>query len=220
MCWNPDISFNTFFIGILILVFIYVTNTYTKYKTPEFDNPWAYAFVLSFLLIQLMEFFMWRNLKNPSMNRTISWIMFFILSCQPLILMLLIDNPSVKRTLLAFYILYLIVHTGYIYQYTPSVMHTKIGHNGHLDWDFIVTKTNIDRLFLLIYCCICFPIFYYLKLKTFVFFTIISLALSMFFYYNNNTFGTMWCWMANLFLFYFLIQILFVKPFMEYNRLC
>ena len=42
MCWNPDISINTFLLGALTLVFVYYTNTYTKYKTPTFDNMWYF----------------------------------------------------------------------------------------------------------------------------------------------------------------------------------
>ena len=46
MCWNPDISINTFLFSSIVLLFIYFTNTYTKYKTPLFDNPIVYIFIL------------------------------------------------------------------------------------------------------------------------------------------------------------------------------
>ena len=68
MCWNPDISINTFLFSCLTLLFIYITNTYTKYKTPLFDNPIFYLLFLAVVSIQLIEFFLWRNLKNKFIN--------------------------------------------------------------------------------------------------------------------------------------------------------
>jgi hypothetical protein len=51
-------------------------------------------------------------------------------------------------------------------------------------------------------------------------FMISTLFLSLFFYWKYNTFGTMWCWGINLFLLYFVIDILLIQPYYEYNSLC
>jgi len=61
MCWNQDISINTFIFACLSLLFIFFTNTFTKYKTPTFDNPIVYLFLLSVAAMQLIEYFLWRN---------------------------------------------------------------------------------------------------------------------------------------------------------------
>lgn len=43
MCWNADISINTFTFGLFALLFIYIANTYSKYKTKTFENPLVYS---------------------------------------------------------------------------------------------------------------------------------------------------------------------------------
>jgi len=45
MCWNADISLNTFIFGLFSMIFIFITNTYTKYKTQTFNNPLMYLFL-------------------------------------------------------------------------------------------------------------------------------------------------------------------------------
>ena len=58
MCWNATISLNTFVFSAATLAFIAYNNTYTKYKLPEFiANPWLYAVIVSFVSIQLVEYF-------------------------------------------------------------------------------------------------------------------------------------------------------------------
>ena len=82
MCWNADISINTFIFAIFALVFIYITNTYSKYKTKIFDNPLVYLFFFEVALIQLVEYFLWRNLKNAKWNEMLSKIAAFIINTQ------------------------------------------------------------------------------------------------------------------------------------------
>ena len=38
MCWNKDVSLNTFLFSGFVLLLIYYNNTYTKYKVAEFDS--------------------------------------------------------------------------------------------------------------------------------------------------------------------------------------
>jgi hypothetical protein len=57
MCWNQDISINTFLFVCLTLLFIFITNTFTKYKTPFFNNPLMYLLLLLGASMQLIEFF-------------------------------------------------------------------------------------------------------------------------------------------------------------------
>ena len=56
MCWNADISLNTFIFGLFSMIFIFITNTYTKYKTHTFNNPLMYLFLGVVISIQLLEF--------------------------------------------------------------------------------------------------------------------------------------------------------------------
>ena len=68
MCWNKDISLNTFLFSSFILVLIIYNNTYTQYKINELDNIWMYLFFASFIFMQLIEYFIWRNINDPVYN--------------------------------------------------------------------------------------------------------------------------------------------------------
>ena len=48
----------------------------------------------------------------------------------------------------------------------------------------------------------------------------ISLFLLYSFYIHKNTFGSMWCWISNSILMYFLIKILFILPYFENKNIC
>ncbi len=38
MCWNKEVSINTFMFSIITLLFIYYNNKFTQYKIKEFVN--------------------------------------------------------------------------------------------------------------------------------------------------------------------------------------
>ena len=60
MCWNADVSFNTFIFSMFVLVLIMYNNRYTQYKIPGFD--WRLAlYFFSFIIMQLIEYFMWTS---------------------------------------------------------------------------------------------------------------------------------------------------------------
>ena len=79
MCWNADISINTFLFAIFALVFIFLANTYTKYKQETFKNPLVYLLLLEVASIQLIEFFLWKNLKNKKMNEFLTSLALYII---------------------------------------------------------------------------------------------------------------------------------------------
>ena len=62
MCWNADISLNTYLFSVFALIFIYISNTYTRYKVKWFDSLFIYFFVLLYVSMQLLEYFIWKNI--------------------------------------------------------------------------------------------------------------------------------------------------------------
>jgi hypothetical protein len=201
------------------LLFIFLTNTFTKYKTQTFDNSLVYLFLLEVASIQLIEFFLWKNLKNKFMNELLSKISSFIIFSQQITLILMIPNLTIKYSMALFYIILLLIYFEYKIIYNPIIFRTSIGTNGHLSWEWMNYK-GYENIFFFI-----FLLFYILpvlliKKSLLAFFLILSLVASLFFYYKYNTFGTMWCWSSNIFLLYFIIDILIIKPYYEYNYLC
>ena len=218
MCWNPDISINTFLFSCFTLLFIYITNTYTKYKTPFFDNPLVYFFIFSVVSMQLIEFFLWRNLKNKFMNEYLSKLASFVIILQPFFLILLIPILKIRYFMLSFYLFFMAAFLMYKKIYSPINFHTSVEKNGHLSWDFLRHKGYeyiVDIAYLFFYLSTVFilnnPLLYIFLIPSFL----ISI-----FYFKYNTFGSMWCWISNLFLLYFIINILLIQPYYEYNGLC
>ena len=84
MCWNAEISLNTFLFGCMTILFIYYTNTYTRYKSLLFDNLWYYIFLFVIISMQLLEYFIWKKIHNKSINQLLSKIGLFIIFLQPI----------------------------------------------------------------------------------------------------------------------------------------
>lgn len=222
MCWNADISLNTFIFGCFALSFIYITNTYTKYKTHTFDNPLVYLFMFAVISMQLTEYFLWKNMKNKSLNQYYSKIAWLVVLSQPLILMLMIQGLG-RYVMIGIYILFGMIFPFLYPNFGDSNFYTTVGKNGHLIWEWMSSKDPLkDKLvYLHIFCWLLYIVPLLLIRNTLLtLFCIGSLLLSIFFYYTQGTFGTMWCWSVNLFLLYFVVHILVIQPFLEYNSLC
>ena len=63
MCWNQYVSLNTFLFSTFILLLIFYNNKYSIYKIKELNNIYAYFFLMSFITMQLIEFFIWKNFQ-------------------------------------------------------------------------------------------------------------------------------------------------------------
>lgn len=226
MCWNADISINTFIFSCFALVFIYITNTYSKYKTPLFDNPLFYLFALLAASMQLLEFFIWRNLKNKALNTQLSKVGLLLLFSQIFVLILIVDNPIYRYSLLA--VLALISFMVYLYSQSHPIVFKTRESGGHLSWDWIILPglsftTNLVLLTigLLLYFIPFFLIKESQDLK--IRLVLLGILLYLFSYLvgkKDHTYGSLWCWSINLFFLYFIVNILLVQPFYEYNGLC
>jgi hypothetical protein len=216
MCWNADISLNTFMFVSLALIFIWTANTFTKYKSSVFDNKLVYLFVLNVAAVQLVEFFLWKNLKNAKMNAFFSKIMVGVIVLQPILLMLMVPHSTLRNGLfLAFALAALL----FFYVKNPTPFHTSVV-NGHLSWDWINFKGYY--LPLAVFCFYAIPL---MAIHQFAFslfaFTLIGIAAVNYWKYTKyQTVGSMWCWSTNLFLFLILADILILKPYREYNAVC
>ena len=83
MCWNEYVSINTFVFGIFVLLLIAFNNKYSQYKIADFENPYLYFFIGSVISMQFIEFVLWRNLNNKSINKTMSILGSLLLGIHP-----------------------------------------------------------------------------------------------------------------------------------------
>jgi len=219
MCWNADISINTFVFACFALLFILFTNTFTKYKLKEFENPLVYVYFFLIAIMQLLEFFIWRNLKNKSVNTLVSKIASFVVILQPLTIMLMIPNLNIRYYLLSIYVVFMIFYLSYKTLYNPIQFYSHVAKNNHLTWEWVNLK-GYEYIFYFGYVLLYLLALLFINNFVVSFFVILMLVVSFIFNFKYNTFGSMWCWLTNLILLYFLVKILIIKPYYEYNGLC
>jgi hypothetical protein len=221
MCWNENISLNTFMFTAAVLLFIYYNNTYTQYKLSEFKSGYLYLFILSFILIQLVEYFLWKSIhtNNKLMNYIFSilgWVLIFIL--QPITALFVLPNKynMLRNSLLCIYITIFIIIISIKQIYNPVQFVTTISKNGHLNWVWNKLYGYEFIIRILYFCCLAT-----LFLSVPLLISLYAVVTLIYCYYSSGlTMGTVWCWFSNLILLYFLIMILFILPFKEYNNLC
>ena len=219
MCWNQDVSINTFGFACLALLFIYITNKYTKYKTKTFDNPLVYLFLFAVASMQLIEFFLWRNLNDKTINKNLSTMAAFLIIIQQLVLMFMIKNINIRYILLLVYALF-VIFVGFSQKANNFItFNTFVGNNGHLSWEWMNHKKN-ETSYLFIWLLFYLLPLLLVKNNLLTLFVMLSMIITLAGYYKYNTFGTMWCWSSNFFLLYFIVDIILIKPYLEYNGAC
>lgn len=209
MCWNSEVSLNTFLFSSFVLGLIIYNNTFTKYKIRELNNIWIYLFFASFIFMQLIEFFIWRNIDNKFYNKMFSITATLLLLVQPIFSILIISNKKIKQILLSIYLLLALPYS--IWKFSTENIHSIISKSGHLQWIFFKTSPIILLMWLFF---LLFPLFYE-KLWGGCLFGMFLLSISYYTYMNDRTFGSMWCWIINFIFIYYAGYLLFYLPYVE-----
>ena len=82
MCYNSQVSLNTFLFSFSVLILIYI-NRNGKYRLENFHNKYVYLLFFSIIVMQLLEYFLWKNIDNEKMNKLLSIIGLIIILLQP-----------------------------------------------------------------------------------------------------------------------------------------
>ena len=213
MCWNEHVSINTFLTTIFVLLLIAYNNSTSQYKIKEFDNKYLYIFTFVIVSMQFVEFVLWRNLKNTKVNELFSKIGLFALVLQPFASLMLIKNVSERKNMILFYGIPASIY--FLYNLIFHKFRTLQDTNGHLIWDW-TERSNITKYitspFWLFF-------FYYGLLSSGLYFlSIASFILFIIMYYNYYTYGSsgsMWCWVVNIIMLYYLAKIVIYLPYKE-----
>jgi len=215
MCWNAEVSLNTFAFSSFVLLGIMYNNAYTQYKIKEFNNIWLYFFMSSFILIQLIEFFIWRNLNNKFYNNLFSIIATLLLIIQPVISLMILTNKKLRNVLLVAYLLFAIPYSMYNF-YINNNIHSTISNSGHLRWNFFKVTPIIAILWIFFFLFS----FVYEKRWYGAGFGFITLFISYFNYRNDHTMGSMWCWVVNSVMLFYAFYLLIWLPVLEKSSFC
>lgn len=208
MCWNEDVSLNTFIFSFFVLILIIYNNKYTRYKIKELDNPFAYIFILSIISIQLLEYFLWKHIDDKKINHLLSLIGTFIIYIQPIAALFLLKNTEKRNQFISIYLLslplliYKLIHTNVI---------SKISKKGHLEWNW----PNMSVLGIMYILFLFYPMIvsqhYGISIATFG-----LLMLSIYSYGEDNSYKSMWCWYANIFMLLFAFKLVIYLPYKEH----
>jgi hypothetical protein len=194
MCWNPEVSIATFIFGFISCIYLYI-NDYDKISI---------AFILSFIFMQLLEFFMWIYL-NKKINKFFSILTFIIIFLQPIIVI----SITKFKYLLPYYIIFMIIifticllFFNLKFNFTP-----KISKNNHLSWNWTDNKIFLYS-FMVIYLIFFGGIFILTKRYMIFLFGLITFLYS---YWNINKFfaaSSYWCYITNFIIIIMIIDLM------------
>ena len=214
MCWNKEVSLNTFLFSSFVLGLVVYNTRYTKYKMQMFQNNWMVVFFMSFIVIQLVEYFIWKNIKHPFYNGVFSTIAAIIIFLQPVVTTMLINNANIRNHLLFLYLLFFVPFV--VYRLLTKQIFSKVNSYGNLSWSFFEMPPVLATMWYLFFL---FPLLYnhsYFGL-TFGVVTLLLLAINI---KEYNSISSLWCWVVNSVMLFFAAYLLFYLPFKEKQRLC
>jgi len=220
MCWNQYISLNTFLFSTFVLLLIAYNNNVSPYKINDFDSIYVYLFFMSFILMQLIEFFIWRNLNNHKLNHLFSLLGAFLIFIQPIMsLLMLKKHPLLKQILIPLYAIPAFVY--FISEYNHKKFTTSLTKKGHLQWNWV---NFIGEKQILLYIWLFF-LFFSLFMNAQYAGLIFVIFLFLFSFYNktiakDKSTGTLWCWSINSFMILYSIQLLIILPYKEHGGFC
>jgi hypothetical protein len=196
MCWNANISLQTFIFSTVPLVLCLYYNLIDIKK---------YLIYQTFFSMQLVEYFLWTFLHSKTWNRIFSiigFILIFLLS----FFSIFVSQDKFRNHVLALYILFIM----YILTTIPIKFHTSIAPNKHLSWEWLNLPVPIIILWTLFFMYSSVYSIYLGNFKDIIImlFTAFIYLFSLHAYYSTNTFGTMWCWIANANAIYFYYLLL------------
>ena len=195
MCWNASVSLNTYIFGLFASLFSYYNG---------FGNILSVIFYQSFIIMQLLEYFIWTKTFS---NKLLSQIALFVILCQPIFNIIKIETyPKAIPYLLAAYLIFIIILYTLIIPIDTINFSTVSSKNGHLSWKWL--NWNIYIIFI----WYAFLSARWIIDKMYTIFIVISvlLIITLILYKETNTFGSMWCWIANVLSIY-LIFVVFYK---------
>lgn len=211
MCWNKEVSLNTFLFSGFVLGLIIYNNRYTQYKIDELNNIYVYIFFISFIFMQLLEYFIWANIDNKLYNKIFTIIATILLLVQPIASTMLITNKKVQESILLIYLICMIPFATY--RFMTKKIGSTVSDLGHLQWNMLLdTKNSMDRIICIFwFIFFLFPLFYSGNIFGLLF-GLITLIIIIYNYYKDDTIASVWCWVVNSIMVYYAVYLLFYLP--------
>ena len=214
MCWNQYVSLNTFLFSAFVLVLIVYNNKYSPYKLDELNSIYTYFFLMSFFVMQLIEFFIWRNLNNKDLNKLFSNLGALLLLLQPVASLTMLKDIDLRNKMLTLYVIP--AFSYFIYEFVNKDFLTVVSKTGHLKWDWLDVSGN-KRILLIAWLFFLFFSLFYNKYYLAVTYTVVLLIISLYSYQKDGSFGSLWCWSINSLMLFFAIKLLVILPYKQHG---
>jgi hypothetical protein len=184
MCWNEEVSLNTFIFGIVSAAIVLAINK------NEFSNV---LFLLSVTFMQLIEYFAWRNIHNKEAIKFISICGMVLILLQLIILNTF--NLQGNERIIILIVLFITSLLALIHIVKNNKLQMNKAINGHLAWHWVDLPIPLLIVLLSLY------LYSAIRNKEIIilFLIIILLSISLFSYYKYKTWGSMWCYISNIF---------------------
>lgn len=188
MCWSAEGSLTTYAFAMTLALIHHYKKTL---------HPTLLLFMIVFAQMQLVEYFLWKNLTVPNANQLWSSVGLSLIVIQPFITaMLLPDDMRNKAWMIT------LAGTALYFLMKKVDLSTTVGGNGHLKWNWIPSLASpwiIGWLVMLLA-----PLWITGR-RLSVFFGLITYFMSAYFNNKYGTAGSYWCWIViSTFLFAFL----------------
>ena len=203
MCWNEYISLNTYVFSMGMLLFMIYNNNYTPYKIDI--DIYGYFFIVSFCSMQLIEYFLWRNLKNKKINYFYSLLGQLLVAIQPIASLLLLKNTILKIQMIVLYSLFAL-----IIFFTHKQIFKTTTQNGHLKWTWIPIHKYIYFIWMLFLMFSFIVNQHYVAIAIALFLFIITIIIA-----PEGSGGSLWCWTINFSMIFYAIYLLLYMPYKE-----
>ena len=182
MCWSERVSLNTYIVAVFGTVFALMNGM------PINIVVWLHIFSL----MQLVEYFIWKNLHDPYWNQFFSSMGLLLLVIEPIASMFLMEAGTLRNGVMLAYVLFLLL---VLYLYYPWKPHTKVGSNGHLQWFW--QNMNMPFIFNLIWVSFFLLPIFLAKHYVLGMVGVVTVIITILTYNKAGTWGSMWCWIAN-----------------------
>jgi len=189
MCWNASVSLNTYIFGLFACLFAYFNNKISLLNVFSLQ---------SFMMLQLTEYFIW---SKQFSNRLLSQLSYILILSQPFFGLLTIDKP-IKNVLLFLYICFIAV-LMILKPWSSIDFRTIPAANGHLAWHWLQFSFPLISIWFL------FLILNQVLKRNWILLLCVSIAISVSYilYHETLTWGSLWCWISNVFAVYLIYTV-------------
>ena len=185
MCWNAEVSLYTIIYGVISAIIVYALNVIPIH---------VIIILLSFTSMQLLEHFAWTYMDNKKINEILSYIGLLLIIIQIFLINYLSPNKQNSNILLR--ALFIILVFFMIFQFKNITFKMTVAENGHLLWHWL----DLPILWIIIGISLYLIPSYLTKTKNYLpfYFMLITVIISLYYYYKYKTWGTLWCYFSNI----------------------